>query len=789
MRNRFPAPSIPALGLLLLAVLSSAAVAQDNLEGKVAQLLERADAGELNAVWALSYELTGLAGVEDGKEDTLARVIARGTERSHERGRLAAARALIELGEGTAWGKEILTILEPVCDSPEDGARAAAMGLLGTPGAFSRRILEKAQEILDTTTNSELVAPEVRVEAAKSLWKVGTNEQRSAARRTLQQFLQSTNRNLQVLGALALAEINADSSGAGWRILREIQDEPTAEGRLARSYVRLDAERRHFERLFRDRLDKRPAGDDGNERYRRLDEILARIRAQHIRGDEFSDDYLYDAAAKGLMRSLDRHSSFFTQDEFKRFYFDLNREYGGIGAFVNFDRDDIFSIVRPIYSGPAYRAGLRSGDKIFEVDGWETTGHTSEEIISRLKGAPDSKVTIKFYRPGMEEPEDVSIVRQEIQVPSVNKEILPGNIGYVELITFGSNTSSELRAALTEFRRKGVEGVILDVRSNTGGFLLAARDVVEQFIAGEKRVVYTKSRAGIEEEFSTRDRAILPDMPMVVLVNQYSASASEITAGALQDYKRAKIVGKRSYGKGSVQSLIPLASQPSEPFDDANDNGMRDEWETYEDLNHNGEYDLGPRLKLTVARYYLPSGRTPNKEIDEDGKIVDPDWGITPDIEAELVNYSAADAWKVEAVRDLLKRDVFTAYVKEHFDANTDLFERLAEADGCDPSRYPDFDAFYDSLDTKLPRDDVRMWLRYRVRDAVADLRGRAFVGTARLGDFQEDLQLQAALRAVLQATGVSVDDIEDYKAVFKEPAAVKQDGDADTSKDGENKK
>src|SRR5262249_17463568 len=158
-----------------------------------------------------------------------------------------------------------------------------------------------------------------------------------------------------------------------------------------------------------------------------------------------------------------------TSDEYQRFIFDLNREYGGIGAFVNFDQDNDFTVIRPIYSGPAYRQGMRSGDKILEVDGWETAGHTSDEIIARLKGRPDTTVVLKVFRFGWQEPETISIVRKEIHVPAVNHTLLPGAIGYLELINFSTNVAAELETALQDVMHKGAVGIVLDVRDNTGG--------------------------------------------------------------------------------------------------------------------------------------------------------------------------------------------------------------------------------------------------------------------------------------------------------------------------------
>jgi C-terminal peptidase prc len=764
MRSLSAVP-LSAWTLLLPLALVPALHAQDDLGARVAQLLRQADASPIDKVWGVSRDLSQLP----GQDDALARAITGSAGQLGNHGRLAAARALMDLAEGGAFGTEIYDTLLPVANGDDGAARAAAMLLFGNADAFTWRTLDKIRKLLKDNATSELRDPQVRVSAAKALWSVGDDADKTAALGTLQQFLKSTDRDLQIKGALALAEINSDSRSPAWGILREISSEPTPEGQLARTYLRLDQERRQFEMLLR-RVDRSAKGDGDSKRFGSLNEILDVLEEQHIRGDKFSQQYLLDSAAKGVLRSLDRHSAFFTSEEYQRFFFDLNREYGGIGAFVNFDQEGDFAITRPIYSGPAYRAGLRSGDKILKVGDWSTNGQTSDEIIHRLKGKPQTEVTISVFRLGWDEPKEVTIAREEIHVPSVSSEVLPGNVGYVELITFGNNTAEELRAALQEIKKKGVSSVVLDLRNNTGGYLVAARDVAELFLEGEKPIVETRSREGVDARYSTSGAAEIPDLPLAVLVNGASASASEIVAGALQYYDRAEIVGKRSYGKGSVQQLVPLTSERGERFDDVNKNGIRDEWEPFEDANQNGKYDVGPRLKLTVARYYLPDGRTPDKEVDEEGTVVNSDWGIVPDYEAEVREFEARDAWKNAELFEIFKSQALRDYVRSRMEAHKELFLQLAEGDGGDCSKYPDFEEFYAGLDTKLPRDDIRRWLRYTLRDEIADLRGRAFAGNRALGDHQEDGQLQEAVRVLLEKQGKDIRTLPEYAGVLKLP-------------------
>jgi len=753
--------------LLLLAL---APPAQSDLERKVAQTLSLAEQGTVAQAWEAGVQLTKI----EGEEEALTRAIVAAVAKSTGKARLAAARALSDLSDGAVLGDEVLTALRPLAESNDADLRVAAMGLLGRE-IFARGTLKQVLEILEKNTTDELNDPRVRVAAAVSLWSRGTADLRRTAKRTLTDCVRSSDRDLRVQGALALAQINDFVSAEP--VLRELATEQSLEAQLARAYLRMEEDRRVFDRRLSRALEGGGAvaapgrGDSDSTSFERLKEIIDRVKALHPQGLEVSDEFLLDHAAKGMLSALDRHTDYFTSDEYQRFFFDLNRDYGGIGAFVNFDQEDDFSIVRPIYSGPAYRVGLKTGDKILAIDGWETRDHTSDEIIARLKGKPDTTVVVKVGRPGWPEPKDFAITRQNIIVPSVNMEMLPGKVGYVELVTFGAQTSRELTEAIGKLVDQGATALVLDLRNNTGGLLHEARDVVELFVAGEKVVVYTKSRPGVPEEdpYKTRDNAVFPDLPLTVLTNEFSASASEIVAGALQDLGRATVIGERTYGKGTVQTLLGLRSAPREEFTDENHNNRRDDWEKYVDRNENGKYDVGPHLKMTIARYYLPSNRCPHKEIDpETGKITNPDWGVTPDKVVKFREFDAKEAWKNAELFELVQKDVFRTYVKEHMAANKSLFLELAGGDKGDITRYPDFETFYAGLDTKLSKDDIRRWIRFSLRDEVADLRGRAYPGGRAFADYQEDPQLQTAVKVLLEKQGRDIATLPEYKPVLK---------------------
>jgi len=748
-------------------MLCGSARAQE-LKAQVAAVLAQAEAAEASDIYRLADELADVA-PDRNLDGYLTAIMATAGSSENHRQRLCAALALSQLKEDATFGKTLLALCEPVAMAGKEFERSAALSLLGEERLFNIRILPDVRKIVLEQCENELVQPKVRIEAALSLWKIGSNRQLEIAKNVLEQFLQSSDRDLQERGALALAEINTEG-GRAWQILREIRDQPTDAGRRAAMFLKQEEQRREWEAQLRAVIKSRGPGAEPDEsEYAVLDELRRRIRVQHIRGSDITNEEMVQYAAKGMLQGLDPHSTFFTSQEFQRFYFDLNREYGGIGAFVNFDQDNDFSIVRPIYSGPAYEAGLRSGDKILEVDGWETSGHTTEEIIKRLKGRPESLVVLKFFRLGFQEAQEVSITRRQIAVPAVNWAMVPGEIGYIELINFSANISAELQVALQDLTAKGAKGIVLDVRNNTGGFLTQARDVVEQFIEGRELVVYTEGPNEPRRSYSTDPRRRnVCKLPLAVLTNRLSASASEITAGALQDLERAKIIGKRSFGKGSVQNLFPLRTSPPEEFDDLNNDRAWQEGESYVDRNGNGIYDPGAHIKLTVAKYYLPSGRCPHREFDKDGRIVDPAWGVKPDIDLELLENKPEDAWKNSAVYAILKTGSMRTYVKEQIGLNEELFRKLAEGDDGNPGAYPGFDEFYTSLDTKLSKEDVRRWVRYEVRDQISDLRGAVYPGQRALGDAQEDAQLQEAIRVLMQERGDDIRDIDAFKNVFK---------------------
>lgn len=635
---------------------------------------------------------------------------------------------------------------------------------------------EQLTSMLSRLSEDGALAPEFRLECAASLHTLGGGEDKRNAWRLMNGFLASKDPELRQLGALTLARTRAEISGPLRDELRRLAALPGVRGRLADSYLeasRIEEYsntklRRQAELLEAQREQTAPKGEVTPAQV--FTTVLNVVQRGHLEGDKVKEQELLEAALNGMLHSLDEHSAYMSPEVFTKFEQDLEAGYGGIGAYVQTDPDDeLFTITHPIYSGPAYKAQLRSDDKIVRVDDWPTIGKSSEEVIKRLKGRPGTKVKLYIWRRGMEtakidrptEDMAVEIERAAIQIPAVQSQMLPGKVGLISMVEFSRVAADELREALAALQRDGMQSLILDLRSNPGGLLDEAVEVAAEFLPKGSLVVSTESRVERGEKHYTESSADLPaDVPMAVLVNRFSASASEIVSGALQDHQRATVVGLRSFGKGSVQRLIPLPGMQNDQFADENGNGRHENWEPItRDWNGNGVFDFAPHLKLTVARYLLPSGRSIHRELDGDGNIIS-SGGVDPDLKVEARQF---DAWRVAEMLRVQNTRKIRDYVDRELPKNEALFVELAENDRRDPARYPGFDDLMAGLGTPLSADEVRQLVRVEVRRRVQDLRGKEFPG----GDFVEDTQLQAAIRVVLEKRGLSTADFEEYKAAI----------------------
>ncbi|MEW6027587.1 MAG: S41 family peptidase, partial [Planctomycetota bacterium] len=454
--------------------------------------------------------------------------------------------------------------------------------------------------------------------------------------------------------------------------------------------------------------------------YSLLDEIFEKIRDRYVDPNQYDVKKLLTAAAKGIANSLDRFSEYEDEEDKKKATEDISKKYGGIGAHVSM-RDGYLTIERPIYGAPVYKADIRSLDKITEIEGESTRNKDLEKLVKKLKGEPGTTVKVKVYRRGWAKEREFTITRAIINVATAHYYILPGNIGYLQITNFATDTARETAKCLQEMKQQSVKAIIIDVRSNPGGLLRTVNEIVDLFIERDKVIVTTRDRKGVVAEYKTQNDDKV-DVPLYMLINEGSASASEIFSGVMQDYRKAVLVGSTTYGKGSVQQPIDMETT-----------------------------DGKTALKMTIAKYYLPSGRSVEK--DKDGK-----GGVEPDVKASAAEQ---DLGKASEFNKLLDSGELDKYWDEYYPKNKLLLQTLAEDDGENFANYPDFDQFYGRCKARLEKDEVRQALREHARRKVADERQKEFIV-----DIQADVVLQRSIIEACRSTQVNInpDTIPAYK-------------------------
>ncbi len=332
------------------------------------------------------------------------------------------------------------------------------------------------------------------------------------------------------------------------------------------------------------------AAEETYEKIRLLVDVISLIEEHYVEPVE-TKKVVY-AAASGMTKALDPFSQFMEPELHKEMKTETEGQFGGLGIRISI-KDNILTVVTPLPGTPAYRLGILPGDKIIKIEGESTEGITIDQAIKKLRGTPGTQVAITVMREGGKEPVDYTVTREWIKLESVRSKIVDKDIGYIRLIEFSAPTSKDLDNALKELEGNNMKSLILDLRNNPGGLLNSAYEVTKKFLGDDKMIVYTQGRRPEQkQEFRADKNGPYQNLTLVVLVNKGSASGSEIVAGALQDHKRAVIIGSQTFGKASVQSVFPLSD--------------------------------GSALRLTTAKYYTPAGRVIH------------DKGITPDIVVEV---------------------------------------------------------------------------------------------------------------------------------------------------------
>ena len=700
---------------------------------------------------------------EDGWQDAAAEQLA---EAGPEQ-KLLLGRLLAQVGD-LRGAPALLELLGPDRPLSLGSLATLKLGTFDTDEAVMDGIVEFIGELIPEDD------PELYCEACLALAEIGDGANRRAALRYLQRTRESIDEDTQRTGALALGRTGAVLTTDVLDLLEEMANGFGPNAATATALLAQQEQRERFrsklEAIEKARSDEAEARADARvltpEDVEMLETILEMGRNDHMEGEKFSREELLAAAADGMLKTVDPYSTYFTGEEYGEFWFDLNPEYGGIGAYVR-TIDGVFTIVRPIYSGPAFEAGLLSGDKVFSVDGWSTADQPDDEIIKRLKGPPGTEVKLEIYRDGWTEPREFELSRRKIELPVLQTERLPDGVLYLELISFTVDCGRLVAEAIQEAQQDGeVRGVVLDLRNNPGGSLEQAVAICDAFLDRGKLIVTTRARVGEVERHVTRMPALVDEeIPLTVLINKYSASASEIVAGALSVHGRATTIGERTHGKGSVQVMRRIPGLPDERYIDGNRNRIKDEWEEYEDRNGNGQYDFGPKVKLTVAYYFLPDGSTIHTQRDHEGRVTEKG-GVEPDEAVEFWRYEPIVLRELDR---LIEKGAFQDYAEKIVAENLTQAIELAEYDGRDVSRYPGWSEFYASLETFLDEDVARQWVRRGLRNAaeVSDARGSLFPGGGFRGDFQEDPQLEAAIRRIMEKSGRDTLAVPEYKAAF----------------------
>jgi carboxyl-terminal processing protease len=360
------------------------------------------------------------------------------------------------------------------------------------------------------------------------------------------------------------------------------------------------------------------------DRMELLTETILYVKKNYV--EEKTYEQIINGALHGMLQALDSHSDFLEPEAFKDIQEETRGKFGGIGVQIGI-KDGLLTVIAPIEDTPAYKAGIQSGDKIVEINGEKTMNMKIDAAVKKMRGQKGTEVTLTIRRVDEEEFRRVTITRDDIEVSSIKGTTVIGEgIGYVRITQFALPTSGSIDEALKKLKAQGMNALILDLRNNPGGLLVSAVDISQKFLPKNKLIVVTKGREGVlpkDEKLTSVDGAYL-DIPMAVLVNGGSASASEIVAGALQDNKRAVLVGETTFGKGSVQSVMPLRAG-----------------------------DNKGAVRLTTARYYTPSGRMIH------------DKGIDPDIPV----YVSRKEWREVQLKRLRSEnpEQFTKQEKEEY--------------------------------------------------------------------------------------------------------------------------
>ncbi|MDR1611833.1 MAG: PDZ domain-containing protein [Planctomycetota bacterium] len=686
------------LPLLFLAVFTLFAATAAPADDAVDAILASQALSPEEPVWDAAMALKRLG--PQAEED----IAAIAADRSQPvPARLAAGAALLQLGSQREGALALeAAILDELCPL---GRRLEAAQLLGKWGG------EYATARLGILMDGPGLPERLRVELAYNLWKLSSRPQAYALLEEIR--LRGSSPLARAEALLALAQ--TERFPALRDEVRNLSEMPGAVGERANHLLLINA-----------RLDDEVRRDDFTVKL--LSEVVQKVRDFYAFDEDDEEQVkrlqpksLGETSAQALLYSLDQFNDYLNEEDYADFDTQLKANYGGIGAYVGM-RDSRFTILSPMYNKPAHQAGLRPMDVIDRVDDVDITEMKLNDIIKMLKGEPNTSVKVRVLRRDWKEPRTVPVKREIVQIDSVLSQALPGDIGYIKINSFNEgdpfrrikSTAGMVKDALTEFNRLGVKGVILDLAYNPGGVMISGVDVAKLFIGDSKLIVSSRGRRNERRTATYKAGFGRPFYrnPVVAVVNEGTASAAEIVAGAMRDHKRAPLVGRKTYGKGSVQSLMPIGT-------------MRDR----------------ARIKLTVAKYYLPNGETIHRK------------GIEPDRVVPELDLSFAEAEARGKIRD--QHDVYFWLEEDNrFERHEQTYRRLLEFDAFDASAYPDFDQLHNALVEKYPKEKIdRELVRKEIRYGLISYL-RDFKGESRYVDLEENPEIQEAVMTLGEAIG-----------------------------------
>lgn len=701
---------------LVGSLFAAALPAQEGAVEQARTLLDRV-AKRPDRAWDYSFALRRMATGDDLSK--LLGLFEQSLEHESEHVRMVCARLVASLGEP---GPALETVIELLESEDSAVVEACAMMLL-QEGIDDEDML---QSLRDRWENSDDLAPGARVALCEALY---VNARDALALEQLREFLSSSDHELVSRAALVLSE-----RGHAREVEQRVSTmarEPGDMGRLARigqEVVKIDQATQDYK-------------SGRAKRKEKFIEVQLRALKQHYVDDQFiynnkpqamNNENLVDQACRAMALASDRYGSFLTRAEIDEMQQDQSGTYVGIGAHVSQGTDGAIVVDQPIYEGPAYKAGVRSGDRLVGINGpdgkrIDLTAKTLEEGVELVRGPEGSIATVYIKRRNTEKELVFEITRKPVHVDTALEEMLPGNVGYVRLTRFGNNSGKDMKESLVNLRRLGMKSLILDLRGNPGGSLTAVIDIASMLLPKGKPIA---SAGGVFGEWKGKKGPFLSDggefteVPLVVLIDEDSASGSEMLSGALKDNDRATVIGRATFGKGIGQSFFSVDGT----------GGRR-------------------VLKCTVFNYFLPSGIT----IDRFEGV----GGVSPHIE---MGAEYLEPWQVYAVDKLRKSGVIDDYLDKHYTGEMKVvMSRLAVFDGLDSAAWPEFENWYTALKTPLARDDVRREIRYALRRRVQDDRGAEFTQ-----NFQEDKVLLRGVKELFIKLKQDPMTVGEYAKVLK---------------------